>query len=182
MTNKEQTNLISIAKLRERVTKSQLEEVGAQLLVDLDRQLDSYYSFDSDETWKEAHRIADEACKEAQTKVKERNRQLGIPERFAPSLHCSWYDAGEQASDDLKKELRKVGKQQVDAMIKSAKCRIESASLEAQTKILTANFSSEAQTLLDAMPTATDLMPKLNLGDLEKLLGNGDSHNRRRLE
>ncbi len=89
MTNKEQTNLLAIAKLRERVTKSKLEKVGAQLLVDLDRQLDSYYSFDSDETWKEAHRIADEACKEAQTKVKERNRQLGIPDRFAPSLRWS---------------------------------------------------------------------------------------------
>jgi len=161
MTNKEQSNLLSIAKMRERVTKSQLEEVGAQLLVDLDKQLDAYYSFDSDEIWKQAHRIADEACKEAQTKVKERNRELGIPERFAPSLHCSWYDAGEQASDELKKELRKMGKQQVDAMIKSAKCRIEEASLDAQTKIIATSFSSEAQSLLDAMPTAEQLMPKI---------------------
>ncbi|SRR5260221_3380015 len=166
MTNKEQTNLLSIAKLREKVTKSNLEEVGAQLLVDLDKQLDSFYSFDSDETWKEAHRIADEARKEAQAKVEERNRQLGIPDRFAPSLHCNWYDAGEQASDELKKELRRAGKQQVDAMIKSAKCRIEAASLDAQTKILTANFSSEAQGFLDAIPTAEQLMPKLNLGRL----------------
>jgi|ERR1700730_5262688 hypothetical protein len=87
MTTKEQTNLLSIARMRERVTKSQLEEVGAQILVDLDKQLDAYYSFNSDEILKEAHRIADEACKEAQAKVEERNRELGIPERFAPSLH-----------------------------------------------------------------------------------------------
>lgn len=181
MTSKEQTNLLHIAKMRERTTKSSLEEVGANLLVDLDRQLDTYYAFSSDEIWKEAHRIADEACKEAQAKVVARNRELGIPERFAPSLECQWYSAGEQAAKKRRDELRKVGQRQVEAMIRTGKRKIEESSCDIQTQIMASSFSSEAQNLLDTMPTPEQLMPKLNLGALESMLGNGSDY-RHRLE
>jgi hypothetical protein len=47
---------------------------------------------------------------------------------------------------------------------------------------MASSFSSEAQTLLDAMPSAEQLMPQLNLGELEKMLGNGSADYRHRLE
>jgi len=182
VTNKEQSNLISIAKLRERVTKSNLEEVGAQLLVDLDAQLDREYSFDDDAIWKEANAAVTQALAEAQTKIQERSRQLGIPNRFAPRISGGWHSGGEQcglAAKERKTELRRVARQQVDAMIKSGKRKVEEASLDAQTKIIASSFSSEAQGFLDAMPTPEQLMPQLNLGELEKMLGNGDGRYQR---
>ncbi len=62
----------------------------------------------------------------------------------------------------------------MDVMIKSGKRRIEESSCEIQTRIIASSFSSEAQGFLDSMPTATQLMPQLNLGELEKMLGSGD--------
>jgi hypothetical protein len=173
MTAKEQSNLLHIAKLRERTTKSGLAEVGAQLLVDLDKQLDSDYAFNSDAVWQEAKSVVDQAVSEAQAKIQERSHQLGIPDRFAPRISHTWTSQGEQAIKERKIELRQMARRQVDAMIKSAKRKVEEISCDAQTKILASSFSSEAQALLDAMPSAEQLMPKLNLGELENMLGNG---------
>jgi hypothetical protein len=49
--------------MREKVTKSGLTEVGAQLLVDLDKQIESLYGFDRDEIWKESLSIACETAR-----------------------------------------------------------------------------------------------------------------------
>ncbi len=98
MSKSDRDNLLRIAKMRERVAKSGLAEAGAQLLADLDKQLDTSYSFDSDEIWKEALRAAEQVVKEAQAKVKERSRALGIPERFAPGIYMGWGRCGEQAA------------------------------------------------------------------------------------
>lgn len=45
---KEREDLLRIARLRERVSKHQVDVLGTQLLADLETQRDSYYSFDSD--------------------------------------------------------------------------------------------------------------------------------------
>jgi hypothetical protein len=77
-------SLLRIARLRERTTKNALVELGAQLLADLEQRITAVYHYDQDEIWKEAYRIAEQEAKIAQAKVKERSRELGIPERFAP--------------------------------------------------------------------------------------------------
>lgn len=95
MSKADRENLLKIARMRERVTKSALLEVGAQLLVDLDKQLESSYGFDQDQVWRESIEIASQAAKEAQAKVRERCRELGIPDRFAPSISTpGWRSLG----------------------------------------------------------------------------------------
>ena len=67
-------------------------------------------------------------------------------------------------------------------MIKSGKRKVEESSCDVQTRIISGGLSSEAQAFLDTMPTPEQLMPKLNLGELEKMLGKGSDHYRRLLE
>jgi hypothetical protein len=65
--------------------------------------------------------LPNKKAKIAQAKVKERSRELGIPERFAPGLDLTWYHQGENATKERKNELRRLGKLQVDAMVKAGK-------------------------------------------------------------
>src|SRR5580704_15256806 len=98
ITKTERSDLLKIAKLREKVSKTGLDEAGARLLVDLDSQLDTSYSFDSDEIWQQAHDLAKKAIEDAQATVVARCRELGIPDRFGPRISGGyWISQGEQA-------------------------------------------------------------------------------------
>ena len=174
----ESCRLLAIIKLREKTCKTNLEAIDAQLIVELDKQLDTYYHFDSDEVWKQAEEIASKAIDEAQAMVVARCKELGIPDRFAPSIRGGWSGAGEQAINERRTELRGIGRRQVDAMVKTGKAQMELTSLEAQTAIMEIGFSDEAKKILDALPTPEQLMPALQLGELEKLL-DGSSYRER---
>jgi hypothetical protein len=177
MTKADRENLLRVARMRERVTKSGLQEVGAQLLVDLDKQLESSYSFDQDKIWRESIEMARQAAQEAQAKVKERCRELGIPDRFAPSIYRpGWISTGEQASKERRTELRQLARTQVDAMIKAGKRKVEEASFDVQTRIIASGLTEQAKEFLEAMPTPEQLMPRLNLGEIEKMLGRGHGY------
>lgn len=176
MTKADRESLLRVARMRERVTKSGLAEVGSRLLVDLDKQLDAYYSFDSDEIWKESLKIATKATKEAQTKVSARCRELGIPDRFAPSIQTRWISSGEQAVKERRAELRQMARKQVETLIKTGKRKIEEVSLNVQTRILASGLSEEAKAFLETIPSPEQLMPRLSLGELEKMLGRGSGY------
>jgi hypothetical protein len=183
MTKADRENLLKIARLRERVTKSGLLEAGAQLLVDLDKQLEATYHFDQDQVWQESLAIATQAAKEAQAKVKERCRELGIPDRFAPSIYRpGWCSTGQQATKERRTELRQLARTQIDAMIKAGKRKVEEASLDVQTRIIASGLTEQAKEFLEAMPTPEQLMPRLSLGELEKMLGpRGQGYHQRSL-
>jgi hypothetical protein len=182
MSKADRESLLKIARLRERVTKSGLAEVGAQLLVDLDKQLDTTYSFDQDKIWAESLAIATQAAQEAQAKVRERCRELGIPSRFAPSIYRpGWCSTGQQATKERRTEIRQIARTQVDALIKAGKRKVEEASLDVQTRIIASGLAEQAKEFLEAMPTPEQLMPRLNLGELEKMLGRGHGWHQRSL-
>jgi hypothetical protein len=170
MTKADRESLLKLARLRERVAKSGLIEVGKQLVADLEKQLDARYPFNRDEVWAEAVRAASEAFDQAQRKIEERSRQLGIPDRFAPSLGKFWFEGGEQMFKDRVIALRRIGKTQIDAMIAAAKRKIEQSSLAIQTRIMTSALGDEAKAFLEQMPTPEQLMPPLKLGELETML------------
>jgi hypothetical protein len=104
ITKAEREDLLRVARMRERVTKCALLEVGARLLVDFDNQLDAAYFFDSDEIWKQSWEVVQQAAQDANFKVKKRCRELGIPDRFAPSIQTSWRYQGEQAIKERRAE------------------------------------------------------------------------------
>jgi hypothetical protein len=176
LTPREQSQLLAIAKKQESVTKSQLVAYGAKLLTDLDKQLDTVYNFDQDEIWTKAEEMAREALEEAQAVVEGRSRELGIPAKFAPRISGGWIRGGEQLFKERRADLRNMAKRSVEAMIKESKAQIEAASLEVQKQILQVNFSQEAKAILDAMPTPEQLMPPLQLAEVEKMLDSSPGH------
>jgi len=175
LTKVDRESLLKLARMRERVAKSGLVETGKKLLADLEQQLNSSYPFDRDEVWTAAVREANEAVREAKQRVLARNRELGIPDRFAPSIGVSWYRAGEQAMKERVIELRRIGKTQVDALIAAGKRKIEESNLAIQTRIMASALTGEAKAFLEQMPTPEQLMPPLKLGELETMLSDRTS-------
>jgi hypothetical protein len=160
MTKVDRESLLKV--MRERVTKSSLAEADAQLLADLEKQMDAEYYFDLGEIWKESLSIDLEAAKEEQQQVHERCRELGIPYMFPPQIgEPGWCPVGEQAVKVRHDVFCKMVLLKTDAMAKAARRKVEEASLDIQTKILASGFSSE---------TPEQLMRLLVLDKLETML------------
>jgi hypothetical protein len=171
LTKTEREDLLRLARMRERVAKSGLAQRSAQLLAEFEQQMASEYRYDQDTVWKAAADAAGREVKAAQAKIAERCRELGIPDRFAPGLHLSWYDRGENAVGKRRTELRFVAKSRIAEIEKTARSAIERASLEVQTEILrTALGSSAAVAFLDRMPSVEQLMPPLAIAAIEQML------------
>ena len=152
--------LAKLIRQREKLAKGDVDRVAAEHLAEFEQQVAREYRADDDEVWEQAEKAAQMAVADAQAKVAERCRELGIPEGFQPSLSCHWYRRGEQAVKDRVAELRKVAKTRIDADSKRAKYEIERKSVEVQGELIAGGLDSEeARTFLAAMPTAAALMP-----------------------
>ena len=171
LTKAERDDLLRLARMRERVAKSGLAQRSAQLLAEFEQQMASEDSYDQDTVWKAAAAAADLEVKKAKAQIAERCRELGIPDRFAPGLHLSWYDRGENAVGKRRTELRFVARSRIAEIEKTARSTIERASLEVQTEILrTALGSAAAVTFLERMPSVEQLMPPLAIAAIEQML------------
>jgi hypothetical protein len=86
MTKGERDDLIRLIKQRERVQKTAAEERSKELLADFERHLGTIFKYDSDEVWKAANDYVHAAVHDANEKIRQRSKELGIPEEFAPSI------------------------------------------------------------------------------------------------
>ena len=171
MTRGERAELTSLLKKQERVLKSAATQRAAELLAEFEEQISAVYSFDDDETWKEARVIAVQAVAEANKIIAERCEALGIHPEFAPSIESHWYARGSNAVAARRTELRKLAKAQVEAAERTAKTRIEQHSLTAQTQLVSLGLASDAAKLfLENMPTVETLMPRLDVVTIKGLL------------
>src|ERR1700729_1136347 len=94
ITKGEREDLQRLIRQREKVLKSAAKQRSAELLADFENQMGSEFSFDQDEVWQKAAEEAAIEVRKAQQKVALRCRELGIPERFAPSLNIQWRNRG----------------------------------------------------------------------------------------
>ena len=62
MTKGERTDLLKVVRARERLAKTEVKEQAATLKADFEQQLDTTYSFNSDEVWSQADKIVEEAA------------------------------------------------------------------------------------------------------------------------
>lgn len=176
MTNRERSELSTLAKQRAKLAKDMASYRAADLLADFEAQVAREYAWDEEEVWVEAHKIAKDALGEANELIAARCRELGIPKRFAPGLSYGWYDRRENASKQRRAELRKVAQTRLAAMEKGAKVQIDRVCLEVQTFLVSEGLDSEkARAFLErGMPTVESLMPPLAVPEIERLLGRGD--------
>jgi hypothetical protein len=168
MLRREREDLERLSRDRERLAKAAADQRAAELRADFQRQLAATYSFDQDSVWKEAMRVADEAVSHAQRVIADRCEELGIPASFAPGLNLYWHGRGENAIKDRRAELTKVAYTRIEALAKDAKLKIGLAASEIRVQLLSGSLETdEAKLFLRAMPTPEEMMPKIELRELE---------------
>lgn len=176
MTKGERQELRQLVRRRAKVEKTAAAERRAALLADFERQSASIYTPDDDAAFRELHAAAGRAVKDANAKLAVHCRELGIPERFAPSIHMAWYGRGENALSERRAELRRVVTARLDALEKAAKAEIERKCVELETRLVADALSTqEARDFFTALPSIEELMPSLNPSEIQALLpGQGD--------
>jgi hypothetical protein len=164
MSRAELETLQRLIKQREKVLKSVAKQRSAELIADFENQMGSEYRFDDDEVWARAAEAAQREVKKAQAAVAARCRELGIPERFAPTLDLIWSHRGFDNSIDKRKvEMRRMAQTHIAAMEAKAFVEIEVSCLDAQTKLAVAGCASEeARALVESLPSIESLMPRLS--------------------
>jgi hypothetical protein len=168
MTKSEREDLQRLVRQREKVLKSAAKQRSTEALADFENQMGQEYSFDDDHVWAEAAKIANATVSKAQEQIKVRCREIGIPDRFAPSISLGWHHRGYGNSlKERRDELRKMAQTAVEAQEQKAKTQIELSCLNAQEKLALAGLTSDAaRGFIEALPSIADLMPRLSFAEI----------------
>jgi hypothetical protein len=172
MTKADRDSLLQLCRMRARVAKADAVAVAARRRAEFAAQLAAVYSFDNDETWRQAYQSAKAATNRAREEIAARAKELGIPQRFAPELGLHWYGRGENASRERRAELTRVAHTKIEQLEKEAKHAIERASVEIQTRLVADGLeSADAKAFLESMPAPEQLIPEISVAEVQKVIG-----------
>jgi len=168
MNKGEREELQRLVRQREKVLKSAAKQRSAELLADFENQMGQQYAFDQDEVWEKAAKVAEREVQKAQRLVAARCRELGIPDRFAPSLSLEWHARGYgNGLEKRRAELRRMAVTRIEAIERKAITEIEMSCLKAQEKIAIAGLTSDAARLfIEQLPSTETLMPRLSFSEI----------------
>ena len=171
ITKGEREDLQRLIRQRERVLKSAAKQRSAELVADFENQMGSEFSFDDDAVWAKAKEQAHAEIRRAKQRIAARCRELGIPDRFAPTLHLTWLNRGyDNAVAQRRAELRRIAQTKIAAIEQKAATEIELSCLEAQTQLAVAGLTSEvARAFVDRLPGIEALMPRLTFFAVTRL-------------
>jgi hypothetical protein len=164
----EREDLQRLVRQRGKVLKSAAQQRSAELLADFENQMGQEYAFDQDEVWKKAIETVEPLVEKAQAQIAKRCRELGIPDRFAPSVDLSWSARGYGNSiEKRKRELRTMAQTRIAAIEAKAQTEIELSCLQAQETIALAGLTSDAARLfIEKLPGIETLMPRLSFAEI----------------
>jgi hypothetical protein len=166
----ERRELLKLAEYREQLAKANLETRGAVIMADFETKLAAKYKPEDDEVWDRAYREAEKIIAEANVRIMERAREMGIPPEFAPRTSMHWHSRYENSIASRRQELRNVARAKVALLKKAGLAEILRAFLEIRTEILGEGFLSDrAQDVFRRMPTPDALMPLMDVDSLEHL-------------
>jgi hypothetical protein len=167
MTKSEREDLQRLVRQREKVLKSAAKQRSTEVLADFENQMGQEYSFDDDHVWAEAAKIANAAVSKTQEQIKARCREIGIPDRFAPSISLAWHHRGYgNLIKERRDELRKMAQTAVAAQEQKAKTQIELSCLDAQTKLAISGLTDMARGFIESLPSIEELMPRLSFAEV----------------
>jgi hypothetical protein len=168
ITKGEREDLQRLIRQREKVLKSAAAQRSAELIADFENQLGSEFSFDDDRVWAQAMREAAAEVARAKQKIAARCRELGIPDRFAPTLHLTWSHRGYDNSVEKRRaELRRMAQSKIAEIERKAIVEIELSCLQAQTELAITGLTSEgALGFIERLPGIETLMPKLSFTEV----------------
>ncbi|MEZ5184773.1 MAG: hypothetical protein R2720_03425 [Candidatus Nanopelagicales bacterium] len=166
LTRTERADLQRVARMRAKVARGAIEAVKAKRLAEFERELLAHYAVD-DSAWSELTATAEAQVQQTDDEIARRCEELGIRPEFRPRLTLGWRSAGENAVKSRREELRRLARYELEAAGKTARQRIDAGELEAVTAIVAVGMGAQARELLEAMPTPEQLVPVLDLGELE---------------
>ena len=167
MTKHEREDLQRLVRQREKVLKSAAKQRSAELIADFENQMGQEFSFDQDEVWERATKIAQAALAKANEQIAARCHEIGIPKRFAPGLDLSWYGRHENATKQRRDELLKMAETRIVAIERKAVTKIELSCLAAQEQIALSGLTTEAaRQFVEALPKIEALMPRLTFAEV----------------
>ncbi|HEY1298125.1 MAG TPA: hypothetical protein VGJ60_34020 [Chloroflexota bacterium] len=170
MTARERSELGALLRRRAKVARAAVAHVKAERLADFEAQLASEFAAE-DERFRDLVRYASEAAQRADGELQLRCQEMGIPERFRPSLRVSWSSRGENALAERRAELRRVAQTRADADAKAAIEHIEASAVRAEEDLLREGLSTgAAHAVLERLPTPEALMPPLEVRGLLQAL------------
>lgn len=163
MTKADRSGMAQLARKRAKVAKNMVCERVKVLRADVEDQLSASYSF-HDELWATVTAQAAMAVATADEQVAATCRRVGIPEHLRPHLVINWHGRGENALASRRVELRKLAESRIGAAAESAKVAIEANLLVVETELIRDGLeSARAVAYLDAMPTAEQLLPPVDV-------------------
>jgi hypothetical protein len=168
ITKGEREDLQRLIRQRERVLKSAARQRSAELIADFENQMGSEFSFDDDAVWARATQEAEAEIGRAKQRIAARCRELGIPDRFAPTLQLHWLHRGyDNLVKERRVELRRMAQTKIASIEQKAVTEIELSCLEAQTQLAVAGLTSEvARAFIDRLPGIETLMPRLSFSEV----------------
>lgn len=170
MTRHEREALAKLIRQRERLAKTEASERSAVLMADFEQQADRMYQYDEDDVWRQAVLAAKEEVAKASVRIGKRCAELGIPQPFAPTLSVVWHQQRASVGQERAK-MRQVAKRRIEQIEATARTAIERASVAAQESLLTgALITASARMFAEALPSVEELMPKLQMADLQQAL------------
>jgi hypothetical protein len=132
MVKSERDSLAKLVRDRARVAKNEIESHAGRVLATIEAQLAATYP-ENHAAWADVTEHAERVIAKADAQIAQRCREIGIPERFRPSIECRWYKRGENAMADRRAELRKVAQTELAARVKAAKNTVDRRTLDQLT-------------------------------------------------
>jgi alkylation response protein AidB-like acyl-CoA dehydrogenase len=167
MTKTERHELAALMRRREKLAKAGVDRVAAERVADFEARLAEVYDA-HDDAWHEIYEQLERDVKTLNRRIADELAARGTPARFAPSAHVGWLSRGENGLAGRRAELRKVAAARIAAEVKRAKVEIERASVELQGDLVAGGLTSEeAKVFLARMPSAGELLPMLDVAEIE---------------
>jgi hypothetical protein len=167
MSKGERDNLARLARQTGKLSKQHVKERLAALRADVEDQLSAEHASD-EEVWADITRQAKAEVAKADKKIAEICRSWGIPEEMRPGLILTWSRRGSSASAERRAELRKLAYARIESAGKSANVTIDTRVLQVETELVRDGLeSAEAHAFLASLPSAEDLLPRVDIGELD---------------
>ena len=167
MNKSERDDLVRLVRLRAKQARTDAETRAKILLAEVEDLMAGQFEAE-DELWGQAVAIAEKAAVRANEQIAGQCALLGIPAQHAPGLELRWRMRSQEFTSQARRaELRRVAHTRLAALTAAAKSAIDSEALAAETALVAGSLeSADARAVLDALPTAEQLMPALTLDDL----------------
>lgn len=167
MSRAERNDLAHVVRREARIACQDADDQVPKQMAVVEAQLTATYAKDN-ANWKELTQDATEYINGVAAKIAKRCTELGIPESFQPSFGTYWISRGENGIKERRAELRRAAQLRLEANARAAKAIIRRKEADLLTELVSNGIeSSAAKDFLQRLPTAEQLMPQLELGDLK---------------